>query len=153
MLKHVVGAFLRTAGSVETVPTVRKDFSYTPSSRRSRNAFEYSVASMWNCWTSCHLRVRGVKALTIRSNHYINARVRAGYNAISTWALASRTVVLKHSLVILEQRISNTSRLRQLLSSSMDWPSPELSCTCDWTDLLYRLYSVYAQHWNLLTAG
>jgi hypothetical protein len=134
MLKHVVGAFLRTAGSVETVPTVRKGFSYTQSSRKSRDASEYCIRSMGKCWTSWNLRVSGVETLTIRKDYYIDSRVRVGCNAISTRTLASRTVVLTHSLVILEQRISNASQIRQLLSSSMHWPDPELSCTWDRTD-------------------
>jgi hypothetical protein len=123
MLKQVLSTFLRTTEGVEMVPTVTKGYSYTQSSR-SRNASGYSVASMRNCWTSWNLRVSGVETLTIRKNCYIGSRVRVRCNAISTQTLASRPVVLSHSLVVLEQRISITYRLCQLLSPVWTDPTP-----------------------------
>jgi hypothetical protein len=43
------------------------------------------------------LRASDVETLTIGSIHDISAKVRSEYNAISTWAFASRMIVLKYS--------------------------------------------------------
>ena len=87
---------------------------------KSRDVADYYFNKRLNGKPSAILMVSGVETLTIRKDCYIDSRVRVGCNAISTGTIANRTVVLKHYLVILEQRISSTSRLRQLLSSGMD---------------------------------